>query len=65
MLCSGTNIPKWIKVHNIILNQHKDIYNLVLDSLGLFIKILIVLDNWMSSNHLVFMGVTAYYIDKT
>ena len=64
MLRLGTNILRQIKVYNIILNQYKDIYNLVLDNLGLFIKISITLDNWMNSNHLAFIGVTAYYINE-
>ncbi len=64
MLQSGTLMPDRHWFGNLVKMWHQNIQETLLTELEWTIKISIALDNWISLNHLVFMGVTAYFINK-
>ncbi len=59
-----TNILKRIFFEDQIRKKYQIIQNRLLQNLKLNIKINIALNNWTSSNNIVFMKVTNYFINK-
>jgi hypothetical protein len=64
LLKSFINILKRIFFENQIRRKYQIIQNRFLQNLKSRIKISIALNNWTSSNNIVFMNVTNYFINK-
>jgi hypothetical protein len=63
MLWSNTHISKRILLRDIVRKKHNIVRQKILQDMKSNTKINFAIDNWMSSNNLVFMKIIDYFID--